>query len=66
MKFVTVKIPCTVEESDPGGAGMAAVSHGILELRLTAHNAERPHETLERLARLLDAKMNLTDIGDET
>lgn len=62
MKFVTVKIACTVEEREPGC--LQESKPGFLELKLTASDNEKPHETLERLARILDEKMNLVDIGD--
>lgn len=61
MKFVTVQIPCIVQRTDGGDLEQAG---GVLELRLTASNDETPKETLARLARKLDDKLNLVDIGD--
>jgi hypothetical protein len=65
MKFATIKIPCLVQFTYPQYTPDLEEEGGVLEVRMTTSDDETAKEVLERLARILDDKLNLTDIGDQ-
>lgn len=64
MKFVTIKLACTVVHGDAGDGTEGYTREGELAIRMTAGDKEQTPDVLERLARILDDKLNLVDIGD--
>lgn len=65
MKFVTIKIPCTVEHHEVGHEDHDLVLTA-LELRVTAGDRETTRDVLTRISEKFDAALNLIDIGDCT
>jgi len=65
MKFVTVKIPVTVEHQDPEAGHVSKSETGYLGIRMTVGDWATTEEVLDQLARKLDEKLNLVDLGDQ-
>lgn len=65
MKFVTVKIPVTVEHDETTTLS-AHTEVGFLAVRMFVSDGDTTENVLDQLARKLDDKLNLVDLGDES
>lgn len=64
MKFVYVKIPCTVQHHDPDTQDVTRVESSYLSVRMFMRDGADIGEILECLSKKLEDKLDLVDLGD--
>ncbi len=66
MKFLTVKIGCSVEHHDVSTNDVAKTETGQLKIQMFVSDNTTTEQALDHLAHKISERLKLVDLGDET